>query len=96
MTFTIPDPRPRKPSAKIPRTWKCGCDVDLDWVLDGFQYCPYCGMKYPKNKLNLIGRWMSYATWHTTYRKISLSREDMMRCKPVEHEPGNKGFTSKL
>ena len=39
----IPEIRPRKPSAKVSKIWKCGHAVDIDWVIDGFRYCPYCG-----------------------------------------------------
>lgn len=75
----IPTPRPRKPSAKISKKWKCEHDVNLDWVIKGFRYCPYCGSKYPKNKLNLIARWLSYAKWHSGYHKYSISHADMMK-----------------
>jgi hypothetical protein len=78
MTFRVPDPRPRKPSAKIPHTWKCGHEVNLDWVLDGYLYCPLCGSKYPKSKLNLIGRWLSYSKWHQTFRRTSVPHHAMM------------------
>lgn len=78
-TLEIPEQRPRKPSAKIQRTWKCGHDVDLVWVLDGFRFCPYCGLKYPKNRLNLIARWVSYQRWHINYHKFPITIDDMMR-----------------
>ena len=75
----IPEERPRKPSAKISKLWKCGHEVNLDWVLSGFRYCPYCGGKYPKNRLNLIARWISYQRWYVSYHKITISDEDMMK-----------------
>jgi hypothetical protein len=75
----IPEERPRKPSAKISKVWKCGHEVNLDWVLSGFRYCPYCGGKYPKNRLNLIARWISYQRWYVSYHKITISDEDMMK-----------------
>lgn len=78
-TLEIPEERPRKPSAKIHRTWKCGHRVSLTWVLDGFKYCPYCGSKYPKNTLNLIARWIAYQRWHISYHKFSITTDDMMR-----------------
>ena len=77
--FEMPEPRPRKPSAKIPTLWKCGHDVDLDWVVAGYRYCPYCGSKYPKSRLNLIGRWLSYATWYQSYHRSGYRKEDMMK-----------------
>ena len=55
----IPEERPRKPSAKISRLWKCGHEVNIAWVLEGYRYCPYCGGKYPKNRINLLARWVS-------------------------------------
>ena len=78
----IPEERPRKPSAKIPSIWKCGHEVDLDWVLDGFRYCPYCGSKYPKNRINLIARWISYQRWHMSYHRIAITTSDMMKPLP--------------
>jgi len=83
--FHIPEARPRKPSAKIPTLWKCWHDVDLDWVVSGYRYCPYCGSKYPKSRLNLIGRWLAYAKWHQGYHRVGINTEDMMKPTSV-HE----------
>ena len=79
--FVIPDPRPRKPSAKIPLLWKCGHMIELPKVVAGYRYCPFCGSKYQKNKLNLIARWLSYSKWASSYRKESVSSNEMMEKK---------------
>jgi len=75
----IPEARPRKPSAKIPALWKCGHPVDLNWVLEGFRYCPYCGSKYPKNRINLIARWIAYQRWHISYHRYAITTKDMIK-----------------
>jgi len=78
-TLEIPEIRPRKPSAKISKIWKCGHDVSIDWVIDGFRYCPYCGSKYPKNKINLIARWIAYQKWHIAYHRFAVPPSELMK-----------------